>query len=618
MNKINKLAFAIFGKHVRKNRERYPAIRAAVRHAHVALPWDIYVSTALLYAVISGIIGAASGYVLMPLLDFAYGGAVFILVTTLLLSLFTGLAAYYGIIAYPKMIARVRKSKIDLTLPHAVAYMHAMSKGGLNLISIFKSLSQHVNIYGEAAEEFRYIMMDTELHGSDLVTALKNAAVRTQSDKFRDFLENLITVTETGGDMEMFFGNIVNSYQSSAASEQRMYLETLGMLAEIYITAFVAGPLFLITIFIVMGMMGPGNMLMLETLVYVVIPLSAVSFSVLLSAVSLGSDTKLVKIYSVSKKIKHYDDVRVVFSEEDLRLARKLRRSIRWMGANENRKNPLKPFFSDPFKVLYFTAPSAILYFFITTYQSSITVDTLDDSIVISLMILLVPFLLFYEMQSRRIRAIEGSLPAFLRRLAVINDVGMPLADAIKSISRINLGVLSTEVKLMHKDIVWSSSIASALLKFERRVRTVSISRIVTLITKASESTGNIKETLRVAATDAALAEKLRREKFTVLYSYLIVVYMSFAVFLLVLYVFAKMFLPMIPADISNYGTGSGMLAISTQKEEYTRLFMHASVIQGFFSGIISGQMMGESVCDGLKHSVLMMGAAYVFFVWFI
>jgi flagellar protein FlaJ len=154
-------------------------------------------------------------------------------------------------------------------------------------------------------------------------------------------------------------------------------------------------------------------------------------------------------------------------------------------------------------------------------------------------------------------------------------------------------------------------------MKFERRVNTIAISRIVTLITKASESTGNIKETLRVAADDASLAEKLRNQKFTTLFSYLIVIYISFAVFLLVLYVFATMFLPHIPASSSSY-SGSGMRTISANIKEYTRLFMHASVIQGFFSGIIAGQMMGESIYDGLKHSMIMVAIAYVFFVFLV
>ncbi len=101
----------------------------------------------------------------------------------------------------------------------------------------------------------------------------------------------------------------------------------------------------------------------------------------------------------------------------------------------------------------------------------------------------------------RRIRILENSIPGFLRRLAAINDVGMPLPDAIRSVSKANIGVLGSEVKLIYKDLVWSNSIQNALMKFERRVRTVSISRMVTLITKASETTGNIKETLKIILT---------------------------------------------------------------------------------------------------------------------
>jgi flagellar protein FlaJ len=530
--------------------------------------------------------------------------------------LFLANVSYNLILAYPGLVAKVRKSKIDLTLPHAVAYMHAMSKGGLSLISIFKSLSQYTNIYGEFAEEIEFIVLDTEIHGNDIITSLKNAATNTQSEKFRDFLENLINVVETSGDLDTFFGNMVSNYQVAAESDQSMYLEILGVLAETYIAVFVAGPLFLITIIIVMGLMGPGNLLILKVLIYAVIPLSAAAFSILLSVVSLGNNSKLVKIYSVTKKIHHYDDVRTIVSNYDERLIRKLMRSLRWTSVMEKRKNPLKVFFADPEKAFYVTIPAGLIYFILSIYTQKKTIEVMDDSIIISLLIILVPFMVFYEIQTRRIKAIEDSVPVFLRRMAAINDVGMPLSDAIRSITKINLGVLSTEARLMYKDIVWSNSVMSALTKFERRVRTVSISRIVTLITKASETTGNIKETLRVAANEATLADKLKKQKFTVLFSYLIVVYMSFGVFLLVLYVFATMFFPKIP-DVSSTA-GNGMLMIGSQKGEYTLLFMHASVIQGFFSGIIVGQMMGERVYDGIKHSVIMMTIAYLFFTQFV
>jgi len=633
MNKLNKLAFAIFGKYVRKNKDSYSSVKLNIKRGHLGIPWDIYVSGAFLYALIISIIGVILGLCLKPLWRIIYLNYLKIIPTTglnlgnqgellfsfflvIFISLFLGIISYYSIMAYPGFVAQIRKSKIEMTLPHAVAFMHAMSKGGMNLISIFKSLSQQSYIYGEFAEEIEYIVLESEMHGNDIISSLKIASTNTNSDKFRDFLDNLITVCETSGDLDTFFGTMVTYYKSVAEVDQGLYLEMLGMLAETYITAFVAGPLFLLTIVIVMGLMGPGKLIVLKILIYAVIPLSAAAFSVLLSVMSLGGDSKLVKIYSVSRRINHYDDVRTAVSKSDERSIRRLLRSLRWTSINHARKNPLQIFFSDPEKAFLITIPAAIIYFILSIYSKKITIELLDDVIVISLLIMILPFLLFYEYQTRRIRAIEDSIPMFLKRMASINDVGMGLSDAIKSITKINLGVLSTEVKLIHKDIVWSNNVMNALLKFERRVRTISISRIVTLITKASESTGNIKETLRVASNEADLADRLRRQKFTVLFSYLIVVYISFAVFILVLYVFATMFLPRIP-DVVSSG-GSNLLQISAHKDEYNLLFMHAAVIQGFFSGIIAGQMMGESVYDGLKHSMIMVIIAYVLFAFFI
>lgn len=630
MNQINKLAFAIFGNLVRKNKDNYKSVRTAIKQGHLSIPWDIYASTAYLYSIITGIIAAVFGLLLTPLWHLiytkylgiapkmgvdgtGYGEPGFILIIVLFISFFLTLATYYLIMAYPGFVSQIRKHKIDLNLPHAVSYMHAMSKGGLSLIMIFKSLSQYRNIYGEFAEEIEYILIDTEMHGKDIVSSIKSAAFNTQSDKFRDFLDNLINVLETSGDLETLFDNMVVHYRNTAEADQNLYLEMLGMLAETYITVFVAGPLFLITIIIVMGLMGPGNLVFLKLIIYIIIPLCALAFSVLLSAMSIDSDIKLIEIYTVTKKIQQYDDIRTTFSKNDDRLVRKLLRSLRWTSVVEARKNPFKLFFAYPEKAFYLTIPAAIIYFVISIYNQKIAIDTVDDSIFFSLLILLVPFLFFYEMQNRRIQAIEDSIPVFLKRMATINDVGMPITDAIKSISKINLGVLSTEVKLMHKDIVWSNNILNAFTKFERRVKTMSISRIVTLIMKASESTGNIKETLRVAADEASLSDRLRRQKFTVLFSYLIVVYMSFGVFLIVLYVFATMFLPKIP-DAS----ASGMLSIGANSAEFNILFLHASLIQGFFSGIIAGQMMGASIYDGLKHSMVMIIIAYIFFVFLI
>jgi flagellar protein FlaJ len=203
-----------------------------------------------------------------------------------------------------------------------------------------------------------------------------------------------------------------------------------------------------------------------------------------------------------------------------------------------------------------------------------------------------------------------NSVPGLLKRLAAISDMGMSITSAIKNISKINIGILSSEVKLMSKDITWTNNVFIALEKFENRINTVAISRVVTLISKASQATGDIKQTLRLAADDADLAERLNAQKFGIMFGHIIVVYVSFFVFMMVLFMITKYFLPVIPSSSSSIGS----MSISIDLEEYTLLFMHASLIQGFFSGMIGGQMVGNDISDGIFHSIIMVTVAYILF----
>jgi len=626
MKRIFKLAFAIFGNYVRKHKKKYHSLKLELNQAHIGLQWDIYVSTVLFLSFIIFVVVFFLAAIIIPYWSFLYlnylqivpytglgiknfGEPIFIVGILIAISLIIGNISYHLLMLYPRFIASKRKGKIDLTLPHAVSYMHAMSKGGMNLILIFKSLGEHIDVYGEAAEEIKYIIMSSEQHGIDFFSAIKNAAATTRSDKFRDFLSNLSNITESGGDIEIFFSNMVNNYQQSAEMEQRMYLELLGMLAETYITVFVAGPLFVIIILIVMGMTDKTSLTTLKIIVYIIIPLSAILFSILLKVVSISSDNRSITKYTVSKKIDHYDYVRVQ-DKGDERQIRRLMRSLRWTGVVQARKDPLNFFFIKPFRAFYLTIPAAGIYFYLATYQKVITIDVIDNVIVKSILIIFVPYLFFYGSQQKRIKAINNSVPGLLKRLAAISDMGMSITSAIKTISKINIGILSSEVKIMSRDINWTDNVYIALEKFEHRINTLAISRVATLISKASHVTGNIKQILRLAANDADLAEKLNTQQLGIMFGYLVIVYVSFFVFMLVLLMISKYFLPVIPDNPASVGS----MSLSSNLVEFNRLFMHASMIQGFFSGMIGGQMVGEGISDGLFHSIFMMTIAYILF----
>jgi len=145
---------------------------------------------------------------------------------------------------WPAIEKKNRSVRINLTLHNAVAYMYAMRKGGAQLTSIFTALSEHAQTYGEVALEFRQVVRDVDYFGADVVSAIRHLGETTPSEKLKDFLEDLLSVIESGGDMTEFLSSRVRLYQEQARFEQKQFLTILSMVAESYVTLFVAGPLF--------------------------------------------------------------------------------------------------------------------------------------------------------------------------------------------------------------------------------------------------------------------------------------------------------------------------------------------------------------------------------------
>ena len=66
-----------------------------------------------------------------------------------------------GLYFQPMMLAKGRKSRIDLDLPYAITYMQALSST-LTLYNIFRSVYEQEELYGEVSREFGMIVRDVE------------------------------------------------------------------------------------------------------------------------------------------------------------------------------------------------------------------------------------------------------------------------------------------------------------------------------------------------------------------------------------------------------------------------------------------------------------------------
>jgi flagellar protein FlaJ len=534
---------------------------------------------------------------------------------------FGAYVTYLLLLRFPNVGKKNRGIRINLTLHNAVAYMYAMRRGGAQLMVIFSALSENANIYGEVALEFRQVVRDVDFFGSDVLTAIHHLSETTPSEKLKDFLEDLLSVIESGGDMSEFLSNRVRLYQEEARFEQKQFLTILSMVAESYVTLFVAGPLFLIIIMVVMGMMGGSAVLQLSLIIYVVIPIGSLIFILMIDLISTKAEK--TERYTKAQQLNTYAEVKIVKKAGEESLFEQLRKYDNIRTLAHNLRHPLESFVSDVNHTLYVTIPVALIYLTLIIYSvpqyadPELFIDVVDDHVVIALLIVLIPYAIFYEIWARKVRGIQVMIPDFLERMAGINRVGLTIAQAIGIMVNTNLGLLSYEIRRIKQDMDWGANFSEALMRFERRVSTPAIARTVTLITKASEMSGQIGEVLAIAASDAKMSETLKKERLAEMFIYTAIVYLSFFVFLFVVAVLATQFLPVL-AHIGTSGISStaGPLAGigSVPIKALDRLLYHACLVQALFSGLIAGQMGESSLASGVKHSCILLIISLVAF----
>jgi flagellar protein FlaJ len=625
---------------------KYSALSANLVSARMAITPERYVRYDLIISLLCGVVFAVFGFFVTVTLTVStpvnytgiYNAYNITLPNSLIISLpnevisvvgaiisfiIGTLLIYVIVMKYPGMRKNNRATKINLTLHNAVAYMFAMRKGGGQLLVIFRSISENAPVYGEVALEFRQVIRDADFFGMDVVTALRHLMETTPSQKMKQFLEDMISIIETGGDLTGFLAGRVRLYQEEARFEQKEFLQFLSLISESYVTLFVAGPLFLIIIMVVMGMMGGAAVTQMALVIYLLLPIGSLVFIILIDMVSIKSES--IERFTRVRELSEYSDVRIEKKAGEGKFFEKLLYYDRIRNVKEFIRNPVRAFVMNYKLTLLVTVPVAAIYL-ITVYLSlpptgfEQFIDMLDDHVVIAALIVLVPFGIFYQLWRRNIQGIEASIPDFLDRMAGINQVGLTISQAISIMVNTKLGLLSYEIKRIKRDMDWGANFTDALMRFEQRLSTPMIARTVTLISKATQMSGSIGDVLTIAGSDARMSETLKKERMSEMFIYTAVIYLAFIVFIFVVAVITTQFIPVM-GNINTKGLPTtGAFAGFSSASMYTlsRLMYHGCLVQAFFSGIIAGQMGEASLSAGLKHAAIMLIIALVIFNFFI
>jgi flagellar protein FlaJ len=681
---VTRIALSLFGDYVAEDGSRRRRQRDLLHAAHVDATHRAYASRTLLYAGVLGVAGSvlgvyAAGALLSALdvgeaairaflpaaLSFLAGLAglaslslprLFLLLTFASATLGSALAAgtYYGRWELLSQRAHARAAEIDATLPRTVAFMYALSRSGMAFPRVMDTLAENEAVYGEAATELSVAVRDMNAFGTDALTALQRTARRTPSDDLADFSENLASVLGTGQSISTFLADQYELYQEEAESKQERYLDLLSTFAEAYVTALVAGPLFFITILVVIGLVLEDTLPLLRVVVYLGVPLATFGFVVYVDSVTQGvGGTESVDLSEAA------DDEtgsgrgeraggstgdapgvaadggvadgtrrdRWTASRERLRAYDRVRRLRRWAAS------PVENAVRAPATSFLATVPLALLgllvfAFPVTLGPATEMVAQVETPVVVATALVLAVYAVVYEVGKRRTRRVESSVPDFLDRLASVNEAGTSVVGSVRRVADSNLEALTADLKRTRRDIDWGADVSTALRRLERRVRSPMTSRAVALVTNAMHASGDIGPVLRIAADESRATWSLRRERRQVMLTYLIVIYISFLVFLGIIASLSVSFIPAIeqaaipsaggdtggvpgaPGGPSGITEGLGDIDASA----YEQLFFHAASVQAVCSGLVAGQLGEGSVADGAKHVVVLLALTLLTF----
>lgn len=295
---MTSLALRLFGAYFRARRNKFSAQSEALRKIDMRMSIDAWLSLATFYSLLM-----ASLFVPIFILawrlafgNFLVWDALKQLPTTPLLGILRSSGELLLLILafcvsfvilrflfnqYLVVMAWERKRKIDGNLPYAIGWMASLASVGIIPFEIFKKLAETEEYYGEVSKEARRLVRDVEILGIDFMSALRHLATVTPSGHLRTFLQGAITSALSGGEMGSYFIAKAEEYMEENRRQFNDYINTLGMLSEIYIIAIIAGPLFIIVMFAAMMMLSGASPMLLKIIVYAAIPLGSTMFILL-------------------------------------------------------------------------------------------------------------------------------------------------------------------------------------------------------------------------------------------------------------------------------------------------------------------------------------------------
>jgi len=398
-------------------------------------------------------------------------------------------------------------------------------------------------VFPASAKEAKRILIDVDVFGTDPITAFENAAKYMPNKPFAEFLYGYTTVLKVGGDVKTYVNNKLKETLDQRSSKVRRITDSVGTLAEAYLTVTAVMGITLFSLFQLEGVVAHNNngLQTLYIFSYLVVPLLSVMF-----------------IYIIDGT------------------------------------QPKQPYFNKrPYYVLAACMPIGLVLFLLPLPLSS----SLHVSLALG-SIMVIPSIVAFR-QARERGGLEKALPDFIRDMAEGRKIGLSPEGSIEQLVTKNYGTLSKSIKTMGSQISWGLPILKVIRTFADSVDSWITMAIGTLMVEVVDVGGGTVESFSAMADFTRKVNELESDKRSSLRSYVFVVYM--AGIMLVLTTFMMVYFLSTPIKFAGQVVPTPGVTITPAT---VQSLLTASIFDGWVIGFVAGKMGGGTVADGFKHAL--------------
>lgn len=510
-----------------------------------------------------------------------------------------------------------RERKINFLLPDAVAYMYALSIGGMNQLEIMESVANSEDVYGEVSKEFQSILYETRYFNTDYRTAIRHRAEETPSSELSQFLTDMLSILSSGGDIQSFLDDKTDTHLRTAKEDQRDLIEILELFGEMYLNISLL-PLLLLILLTIMQIMGSGSQLLLYAVIYILIPIIGVGFLVLTSTIlpddpgdgfiSIQGSTTTTDTVEKSREsllyfptTMKYKSVTNIFSQ-----IYKKERNKRFLHIL---RHPQKLFIERPEMSLGVTVPITVVIL-VAGMIIGVAPTSLSDMynglwptvyyFFIPMYIIFTPLTIFYRIHSNQKQEIIGDYTEALRKLSSANDTGQTLLESFITVSETSTGRLATEFREISAKVDYDYTIEQAIAEFNNKYQIPEIARINNLIIDAQKTSTQISNVLVTAAQSSENQDKLRRERKSRTRMQVAMLIMTYLILMGVIAMLHNQFIQSIAEvgqQTSQSGQDTGTLnfeAISVT--EIGVLYFHGVILQAVTASVLASYLQTNTI----------------------